>query len=204
MCHLKAIECGCYPIDTAISAFAGGSSHEPTESMVAALKGTPFDTDLDLELLQKIGFYFRKVRKKYTQSESEYTGMDTRVQVNQVPRGMISNLANQLRDQEALTTMDEVLAEIPKIRRDLGYPPLVTPTSQIVGAQAVLNVFAGARYQNIINEVKLYLEGCYGQPPGPINGSVRQLAIGNTPVIEERPADRLPEEMERFKGKLEI
>jgi pyruvate carboxylase subunit B len=170
--------------------------------MVAALKGTPFDTDLDLELLQKIGFYFRKVRKKYTQSESEYTGMDTRVQVNQVPRGMISNLANQLRDQEALTTMDEVLAEIPKIRRDLGYPPLVTPTSQIVGAQAVLNVFAGAGYQNITNEVKLYLEGRYGQPPGPINGSVRQLAIGNTPVIEERPADRLPEEMERFKGEI--
>jgi pyruvate/oxaloacetate carboxyltransferase len=126
--------------------------------MVAALKGAPFDTDLDLELLQKIGFYFRKVRKKYTQFESEYTGVDTRVQVNQVPGGMISNLANQLRDQEALTTIDEVLAEIPKIRRDLGYPPLVTPTSQIVGTQAVLNVFAGAGYQNITNEVKLYLE----------------------------------------------
>jgi pyruvate carboxylase subunit B len=98
--------------------------------------------------------------------------------------------------------MDEVLAEIPKIRRDLGYPPLVTPTSKIVGPQAVLNVFAGAGYQNITNEVRLYLEGRYGQPPGPINGSVRQLAIGNTPVIEERPADRLPEEIERFKGEI--
>jgi pyruvate carboxylase subunit B len=202
MCHLKAIECGCHHIDTAISAFAGGSSHEPTESMVAALKGTPFDTGLDLERLQKIGFYFRETRKKYTQFESEYTGVDTRVQANQVPGGMISNLANQLRDQGALTAINEVLAEIPKIRRDLGYPPLVTPTSQIVGAQAVLNVLAGARYQNITNEVKLYLEGRYGHPPGPISGSVRQLAIGNTPVIEERPADLLPEEMERFKEEI--
>ncbi|QBQ55611.1 sodium-extruding oxaloacetate decarboxylase subunit alpha [Nitrosococcus wardiae] len=202
MCHLKAIECGCRHIDTAISAFAGGSSHEPTESMVAALKDTPFDTGLDLELLQMIGFYFRDVRGKYAQFESDYTGVDTRVQLNQVPGGMISNLANQLRDQGALTAMNEVLAEIPRVRRDLGYPPLVTPTSQIVGTQAVLNVLTGERYKNITNEVKLYLEGRYGQPPGSINGSVRQLAIGNTPVIEGRPADLLPEEMERFKQEI--
>lgn len=202
MCHLKAVEGGCRHIDTAISAFAGGSSHEPTESMVAALKGTPFDTGLDLELLQMIGFYFRDVRKKYAQFESEYTGVDTRVQANQVPGGMISNLANQLRDQGALTAMNEVLAEIPKVRFDLGYPPLVTPTSQIVGTQAVLNVLTGERYKNITNEVKLYLEGRYGQPPGPINESVRQLAIGNTPVIEERPADLLAEEMQRFEREI--
>jgi pyruvate carboxylase subunit B len=202
MCHLKAIECGCRHIDTAISAFAGGSSHDPTESMVAALKDTPFDTGLDLELLQMIGFYFRDVRRKYAQFESEYTGVDTRVQINQVPGGMISNLANQLRDQGALTAMNDVLTEIPKVRHDLGYPPLVTPTSQIVGTQAVLNVLTGERYKNITNEVKLYLEGRYGQPPGPINDSVRQLAIGNTPVIEGRPADLLPEEMERFKREI--
>lgn len=202
MCHLKAIEGGCRHIDTAISAFAGGSSHEPTESMVAALKGTPFDTGLDLELLQMIGFYFRDVRKKYAQFESEYTGVDTRVQANQVPGGMISNLANQLRDQGALTAMNEVLAEIPKVRSDLGYPPLVTPTSQIVGTQAVLNVLTGERYKNITNEVKLYLEGRYGQPPGPINESVRQLSIGNTPIIEGRPADLLPEEMQRFEREI--
>jgi pyruvate carboxylase subunit B len=202
MCHLKAIEQGCRHIDTAISAFAGGSSHEPTESMVAALKDTPFDTGLDLERLQLIGFYFRDVRKKYLQFESEYTGVDTRVQVNQVPGGMISNLANQLRDQGALTAMDKVLGEIPNVRRDLGYPPLVTPTSQIVGTQAVLNVLTGERYKNITNEVKLYLEGRYGQPPGPINESVRQLAIGNTPLIEDRPADLLTEEMERLRREI--
>lgn len=202
MCHLKAIENGCRHIDTAISAFAGGSSHDPTESMVAALKDSPFDTGLELELLQMIGFYFRDIRKKYAQFESEYTGVDTRVQVNQVPGGMISNLANQLRDQGALTAMNEVLAEIPRVRQDLGYPPLVTPTSQIVGTQAVLNVLTGERYKNITNEVKLYLEGRYGQPPGAINESVRQLAIGNTPVIEGRPADLLAEEMERFKREI--
>lgn len=199
MCQLKAIENGCYHIDTAISAFAGGASHPPTESMVAALRGTEYDTGLDLELLQEIGFYFREVRKKYRHFESEFTGIDTRVQVNQVPGGMISNLYSQLREQGALNRMNDVLAEIPRVREDLGYPPLVTPTSQIVGTQALLNVLTGTRYKSITNEVKLYLQGRYGKAPGPVNPIVRQQAIGNEDVIECRPADLLKDEMENLR-----
>jgi len=198
MCHLKAIENGCTRIDTAISSFAGGTSHSPTESMVAALRGTPYATGLDLELLQEIGFYFHEVRKKYHQFESEHTGVDTRVQVNQVPGGMISNLANQLREQGALKHMNEVLAEVPRVREDLGFPPLVTPTSQIVGTQAVLNVLTGARYKNITNEVKFYLQGRYGKAPGTVNSMVRSQAIGSEEVITCRPADLLPEELDNL------
>ena len=195
MCHIKAIENGCRHIDTAISSMAGGTSHAPTESMVAALRGTENDTGMDLEALQQIGMYFYEVRKRYHQFESDYTGVDTRVLVNQVPGGMISNLANQLREQGALDRMQEVLGEIPRVREDLGYPPLVTPTSQIVGTQAVLNVLTGARYKTITNEVKLYLQGKYGRPPGPVNSLVRQQAIGSEPVIDVRPADLLRDEM---------
>jgi len=195
ICQYKAVELGCDRIDTAISTFADGTSHPATESMVAAFKGTPYDTQLDLELLQEIGFYFYSVRKKYSSFESEFTGVDTRVQVNQIPGGMISNLAIQLRDQGALDRMNEVLKEIPRVREDLGYPPLVTPTSQIVGTQAVLNVLTDARYKNITNEVKLYLQGRYGKAPGKINSQVRQQAIGNEDVIDCRPADLLKNEM---------
>ncbi|MCK5530222.1 MAG: pyruvate carboxylase subunit B, partial [Halopseudomonas aestusnigri] len=149
MCQLKAIENGADHIDTAISSMAWGTSHPGTESMVAALKGTPYDTGLDLELLQEIGMYFHAVRKKYHQFESDFTGVDTRVQVNQVPGGMMSNLANQLKEQGALDRIQDVFAEIPRVREDLGFPPLVTPTSQIVGTQAVLNVLTGERYKSI-------------------------------------------------------
>ena len=199
MCQLKGIENGASAIDTAISSFAGGTSHPPTESMVAALRDTEYDTGLDLELLQEIGFYFYDVRKKYHQFESDYTGVDTRVQVNQVPGGMISNLAHQLKQQDALNKMQDVLAEIPKVRADLGYPPLVTPTSQIVGTQAVMNVIANERYKTITNEVKLYLKGRYGQAPGVVNESVRRQAIGNEDVIDVRPADLLPFEYDKLK-----
>ena len=202
MCHLKAIENGCYHIDTAVSTLSGGTSHAPTESMVAALAGTEFDTGLDLSKLQEIGFYFRDVRKKYHQFESEFTGIDTRVQVNQVPGGMISNLSNQLREQDALTRMNAVLNEIPKVRKDLGYPPLVTPTSQIVGTQAVLNILTDTRYKSITNEVKLYLQGKYGKPPAPVNESLRHQAIGNTDVIDCRPADLMAPEMERLRNEI--
>ncbi len=202
MCHLKAIENGASNIDTAISAFAGGTSHSPTESMVAALWGTDYDTGLDLQSLQEIGFYFHEVRKKYHQFESEYTGVDTRVQVNQVPGGMISNLSNQLKEQGALNRMGDVLDEIPRVREDLGYPPLVTPTSQIVGTQAVLNVLTGARYKNITNEVKYYLQGRYGKSPAPVNSVVRQQAIGNEDAIECRPADLLKPEMHRLQEEI--
>lgn len=195
MCQLKAIEHGCHHIDTAISTFSGGTSHPPTESMVAALRDTPYDTGLDLELLQEIGFYFFGVRKKYARFESDFTGVDTRVQVNQIPGGMISNLANQLKEQGALERMNEVLEEVPRVRENLGYPPLVTPTSQIVGTQAVLNILAGACYQNISNEVKFYLQGRYGKAPGKVNDIVRQMAIGSEDVIDCRPADLLKPEM---------
>ncbi len=202
MCQLMAIENGCTHIDTAISSFAGGASHPPTESMVVALQNTGYDTGLDLKALQEIGFYFREIRKKYHQFESDMTGLDTRVSVYQVPGGMISNLYTQLREQGALNRMEEVLQEIPRVREDLGYPPLVTPTSQIVGAQAVLNVLTGQRYKTITNEVKLYLQGRYGQTPGKVNFIVRQQAIGNEDVIEVRPADLLKDEMDRLHGEI--
>ena len=202
MCQLKAIENGADRIDTAISSLAWGTSHPGTESMVAALRGSEYDTGLDLELLQEIGLYFYAVRKKYHQFESEFTGVDTRVQVNQVPGGMISNLANQLKEQGALHRMDEVLAEIPRVRQDLGYPPLVTPTSQIVGTQAFFNVLAGERYKTITNEVKLYLQGRYGKAPGEVNEHLRFQAIGHEEVIVCRPADLLKPEMDRLRAEI--
>ncbi|ONN72775.1 sodium-extruding oxaloacetate decarboxylase subunit alpha [Pseudomonas oryzihabitans] len=202
MCQLKAVENGADRIDTAISSMAWGTSHPGTESMVAALRDTPYDTGLDLELLQEIGLYFHAVRKKYHQFESEFTGVDTRVQVNQVPGGMISNLANQLREQGALNRMNEVLEEIPRVRKDLGYPPLVTPTSQIVGTQAFFNVLAGERYKTITNEVKLYLQGRYGKAPGAICEQLRKQAIGQEEVIEVRPADLLSPELARLRAEI--
>ncbi|CAK0779671.1 2-oxoglutarate carboxylase large subunit [Gammaproteobacteria bacterium] len=203
ICQYLAAERGCYHVDTAISAFGDGAAHPATESIVAAFRDTVWDTGLDLALLQEIGFYFYAVRKKYHQFESEYTGLDTRVQVTQVPGGMISNLSNQLREQGALDRMNEVLAEIPRVREDLGFPPLVTPTSQIVGAQALFNVLTGTRYKNITNEVKLYLQGKYGRAPGEVNSLVRQQAIGNEPVIECRPADLLRAEMDDLRTQIE-
>jgi pyruvate carboxylase subunit B len=202
MCQLKAIEAGADHIDTAISSFAWGTSHPGTESMVAALKGSPYDTGLDLALIQEIGLYFHAVRKKYHQFESEFTVVDTRVQVNQVPGGMMSNLANQLKEQGALSRINEVFAEIPRVREDLGFPPLVTPTSQIVGTQAVFNVLAGERYKTITNEVKLYLQGRYGLAPGKINEQLRKQAIGSEDVIDVRPADLLKPEMNKLRGEI--
>jgi pyruvate carboxylase subunit B len=198
-CQLKAIEAGAEHIDTAISAFAGGTSHPATESQVAALRDSPWDTELNLELLQEIGDYFREVRKKYHQFESEFTREDVGVQINQVPGGMMSNLANQLKEQNALHRIRDVFAEIPRVREDLGYPPLVTPTSQIVGTQAVLNVLSGKRYNTITNEVKRYLAGGYGQPPADVSRQLQKQAIGNGEINEGRPADQLRPEMARLK-----
>ncbi|QQE88985.1 oxaloacetate decarboxylase subunit alpha [Azotobacter chroococcum] len=202
MCQLKAIEAGADHIDTAISSFAWGTSHPGTESMVAALRGSEYDTGLDLELLQEIGLYFYGVRKRYHQFESEFTAVDTRVQVNQVPGGMMSNLANQLKEQGALHRINEVFAEIPRVREDLGFPPLVTPTSQIVGTQAVFNVLAGERYKTITNEVKLYLQGRYGKAPGVVNERLRFQAIGTEEVIDVRPADLLKPEMTKLRAEI--
>ncbi|KFZ37939.1 pyruvate carboxylase subunit B [Shewanella mangrovi] len=202
MCQLKAIENGADNIDTAIGTMAWGTSHPGTESMVAALRGTEYDTGLDLVALQEISTYFAEVRKKYHQFESAYTGVDTRVQVNQVPGGMMSNLANQLKEQGALNRIDEVFAEIPRVRKDLGYPPLVTPTSQIVGTQAVFNVLAGERYKTITNEVKLYLQGRYGKAPSQINVELQQRAIGKEEIIDVRPADLIAPELDALRAQV--
>lgn len=200
---MKAVENGASIIDTCNSSFGEGASHPSTESMVAALKGTPYDTGLDLVKLQEITAYFKEVRQKYWQFESAFTGIDTRVLVNQVPGGMISNLSNQLKEQGALDKMDAVLAEIPRVREDLGYPPLVTPTSQIVGTQAVLNVMTGERYKSITNEVKNYFLGQYGKPPSKVNESVKKLAVGDGKVIDCRPADLLEPELAKLQSEAE-
>jgi pyruvate carboxylase subunit B len=192
----EAVKAGCEIIDTAISPLAGGTSHPPTEAMVIAFGNTEFDTGLDVKLLQEIAAYFREVRKKYKRFESDFTGVDTRVHLNQIPGGMISNLANQLREQDALDKMDEVLEEVPRVRADFGYPPLVTPTSQIVGTQAVLNVLSGKKYKVVTNETKAYLAGRYGKPLGEINPEVRQEILGDEPAIEVRPADLLEPELD--------
>jgi pyruvate carboxylase subunit B len=197
-CQLKGVEAGADRIDTAISSFASGTSHPATETQVAAFKGTQWDSGLDLTALREIADYFRQVRKKYHQFESEFTREDVSVQINQVPGGMMSNLANQLKEQNALDRIREVFDEIPRVRHDLGYPPLVTPTSQIVGTQAVYNVLAGERYKTITNDVKRYLQGGYGKAPGPVSEALLKRAIGNEGVSDARPADALPPEMSKL------
>ncbi len=203
MTHMKAVEAGATIIDTCVGAFAEGASHPTTQSLVAALAGTAYDTGLSLPLIEEISAYFKDVRRKYWQFESEFTGTDTRVLINQVPGGMISNLANQLKEQGALDRMDAVLEEIPRVREDLGYPPLVTPTSQIVGTQAALNVLTGARYKSVTNEVKLYLQGRYGRAPGHVNEEVRKLAVGDLEVTTCRPADLLADELDKLRNEIE-
>ena len=200
MCFLKAVEAGATMLDTCNSSFGEGASHSSTESIVAALQGTPYATGLDLAAIQEVTAYFTGVRKKYWQFESEFTGVDTRVLVNQVPGGMISNLSSQLKELDALSRMDEVLDEIPRVREDMGYPPLVTPTSQIVGTQAVLNVLTGTRYKSVTNEVKNYLLGHYGKAPGKVNEQVRKQATGDGEVVTCRPADLLEDEMNRLQA----
>ena len=202
MCHWAAVEAGVDHIDTAISAFAGGTSHPPTESVVAALADAGYDTGLDLELLDKVTQHFREVRKKYHQFESAYNGVDTAVLLSQVPGGMMSNLANQLKEQGALDKIREVFAEIPRVREDLGYPPLVTPTSQIVGTQAVINVLSGKRYDTITNEVKKYLQGWYGKAPGEVNEELQRRAVGKEELIDERPANLIAKEFHKLKDQV--
>ena len=203
MCFLKAVEAGATMLDTCNSSFGEGASHSSTESIVAALQGTPYDTGLDLAAIQEVTAYFTEVRKKYWQFESAHTGVDTRVLVNHVPGGMISNLSNQLKELDALSRMDEVLDEIPRVREDMGYPPLVTPTSQIVGTQAVLNVLTGARYKSVTNEVKNYFLGQYGKAPGKVNEQIKKIAVGDAEVMTCRPADVLENEMNRLKSESE-
>ncbi|MCW8867787.1 MAG: pyruvate carboxylase subunit B, partial [Marinobacter sp.] len=199
MCQWAAMEAGVDHIDTALSAFAGGTSHPPTESLVAALHDAGLETGLNLELLDKATRHFREVRKKYHQFESAYNGVDTSVLLSQVPGGMMSNLANQLKEQGALDRIQDVFEEIPRVRKDLGYPPLVTPTSQIVGTQAVINVLAGKRYESITNEVKKYLQGWYGKAPAAVDTALQQRAVGKEDLIEERPANLIPRELDELR-----
>jgi len=199
MCQWAAMEAGVDHIDTALSAFAGGTSHPPTESLVAALHDAGLETGLNLEMLDEATRYFREVRKKYHQFESAYNGVDTSVLLSQVPGGMMSNLANQLKEQGALDRIQDVFEEIPRVRKDLGYPPLVTPTSQIVGTQAVINVLAGKRYESITNEVKKYLQGWYGKAPAAVDKALQQRAVGKEELIEERPANLIPRELDELR-----
>nr|HID15007.1 pyruvate carboxylase subunit B [Anaerolineae bacterium] len=189
---LKAIEAGVDIVDTAISALSGMTSHPPTESIVAMLAGTERDTGLDLNLLAEIAAYFAEVRKKYARFESGMKAADVRVLQYQIPGGMLSNLVSQLRGQQAEDKYEEVLAEVPRVRAELGYPPLVTPSSQLVGTQATLNVVLGERYKIIPEEVRQYIRGYYGRPPAPIDPEVKRRAIGDEEPIDCRPADLIP------------
>lgn len=198
MAYLKAIEAGVDVVDTAISTMALGSSQPPTESIVAALKGCPRDTGLDLEVLSEIAAQVGEVRKKYNEYESMLVGVDTNVLMYQIPGGMISNLSIQLAEQGAIHRLRDVLAEVPRVRADLGYPPLVTPSSQIIGVQAVMNVLMGKRYRLMPKEIKDYLKGMYGRPPAPVNEEIRRMAIGNNgEVVDCRPADLLDPEYDK-------
>jgi len=195
MTYMKAVEAGVDVIDCSVSTMALQSSQPATESMVAALRGTPYDTGLDLELISEIAEYFKEVRKNYGDFDNASCSPDTNVLTYQIPGGMISNFINQLKEQNALDKLPQVLAEVPKVREDFGYPPLVTPSSQIVGTQAVINVLVGNRYAVATDEVKNYMRGYYGRPPAPVNEEIRKKIIGDEKPIEGRPADMLEPEL---------
>ena len=192
MCLLKGIEAGVDVIDTAMSPLALGTSHAPTESMVAALQGTKYDTGLDLVLLTEIRDYFMKLRKKYIDSgllDPKMLAVDANALIYQVPGGMLSNLLSQLKQAGKEDKLEEVLKEVPRVRKDAGYPPLVTPSSQIVGTQAVFNVIMGERYKMVTKEFKGIVRGEYGRTPVPIDPEFRKKIIGDDTPIDCRPAD---------------
>ncbi|WP_037045156.1 sodium-extruding oxaloacetate decarboxylase subunit alpha, partial [Pseudomonas sp. BAY1663] len=199
---LKAVEAGIDNVDTAISSLSMTYGHSPTESVVAIFQGTDRDTGLNLELLEEIAAYFREVRKKYAKFEGTLRGVDSRILVAQVPGGMLTNMEGQLKEQGALDKFDEVLAEIPRVREDLGFIPLVTPTSQIVGTQAVINVLTGERYKSITKETAGVLKGEYGAAPAPFNAQLQARVLDGAEVITCRPADLLQPEMDRLTAEL--
>lgn len=202
MCLLKGIEAGVDVIDTAMSPLALGTSHAPTESMVAALQGTEYDTGLDLVLLTEIREHFMKLRKKYIDSgllDPKMLAVDANALIYQVPGGMLSNLLSQLKQAGKEDQLEEVLKEVPRVRKDAGYPPLVTPSSQIVGTQAVFNVIMGERYKMVTKEFKGIVRGEYGRTPVPIDPEFRKRIIGDESPIDCRPADLLEPELEKLK-----
>ncbi len=202
MTNLKCAEAGADRVDTSISSMSMTYSHSSTESMVAAMEGTDRDTGLDLVLLEEISAYFREVRKKYAKWEGSLQGIDSRILLAQVPGGMLTNMEGQLKEQGAGDKLDEVLLEIPKVRKDLGYIPLVTPTSQIVGTQAVLNVLTGERYKKLTNEAAGVLRGEYGATPADVNEELRATALAGDELVTCRPADLLESELDKIKDEL--
>ena len=202
MCLLKGIEAGVDVIDTAMSPLALGTSHAPTESMVAALQGTEYDTGLDLVLLTEIRSYFMKLRQKYIENgllDPKMLAVDANALIYQVPGGMLSNLLSQLKQAGKEDKLEEVLKEVPRVRKDAGYPPLVTPSSQIVGTQAVFNVIMGERYKTVTKEFKGIIRGEYGQTPVPIDPEFRKKIIGDEEPINCRPADRIAPELDKLR-----
>tara|TARA_R110000824_G_scaffold3384_1_gene16079 strand:- start:59649 stop:61466 length:1818 start_codon:yes stop_codon:yes gene_type:complete len=199
---LKAVEAGIDNVDTSISSMSMTYGHSPTESVVAMLKDTGRDTGLDLELLEDIAGYFREVRKKYAAFEGSLRGIDSRILIAQVPGGMLTNMEGQLKEQGAGDKLDDVLNEIPRVREDLGFIPLVTPTSQIVGTQAVMNVMMGERYKSISKEVQALLKGEYGAAPAPFNAELQKRVLEGSEPITCRPADNLSPEMDRLAAEL--
>jgi oxaloacetate decarboxylase (Na+ extruding) subunit alpha len=198
MSYMMAIEAGADIIDTAIAPFSQGTSQPATEQFVAALKDTPHDTGLDLDKLSKIAEYFHGVRRNYAEFESPVNNqIKTDVLTSQIPGGMLSNLVAQLRQQKAEDKLEAVLAEMPHVRKDLGYPPLVTPTSQIVGSQAALNVMTGKRYSIVATETRNYVMGLYGEPPAPVSEEVKKKVLGKKEPITCRPADLLKPGLEQ-------
>ncbi len=201
--YMKAIESGIDMLDTSISSMSQTYGHSATETFVAILEGTERDTGLDLDLLEEISLYFRDVRKKYAKFEGSLKGIDARILTAQVPGGMLTNLENQLRDQNASDKLDDVLQEIPAVRKDLGYIPLVTPTSQIVGSQAVINVLSGERYKSISKETAGVLKGEYGATAAEVNKELQARVLEGKEAITCRPADLLEPEMDRLTTELE-
>lgn len=199
---LKAVEAGIDNVDTAISSMSQTYGHSPTESVVAIFQGTEWDTGLDINLLEEVAAYFREVRKKYAKFEGSLKGVDSRILVAQVPGGMLTNMESQLKEQGAGDKLDAVLAEIPAVRQDLGYIPLVTPTSQIVGTQAVMNVLMGERYKSISKEVQALLKGEYGAAPAAYNQTLQDQVLNGTEAITCRPADLIEPEMDRLTTEL--
>ena len=200
MALLKAIEAGVDGVDTAISSMSGTYGHPATEAIVATLQGTEFDTGLDIPRLEKIAAYFRNVRKKYAKFEGQLRGVDSRILVAQVPGGMLTNLESQLKQQNATDKLDLVLEEIPRVRKDLGYIPLVTPTSQIVGTQAVINVLMGERYKTIAKETAGILKGEYGKTPAPVDAALQARVLESAQPITDRPADHIAPEMAKIEA----
>ena len=199
---LKAVEAGIDNVDTSISSMSMTYGHSPTESVVAMFQNTEHDTGLDLLLLEEIAAYFREVRKKYAKFEGTLKGVDSRILVAQVPGGMLTNMEGQLKEQGASDKFDEVLAEIPRVREDLGFIPLVTPTSQIVGTQAVINVLTGERYKSITKETAGVLKGEYGAAPAPFNAELQARVLDGAEAVVCRPADLIEDEVEKLTAEL--